>query len=145
MRKWALRGGLLAILLGLSGFWVLSGFSFGGTRVYDLNGANPQSERESQSWRYRVGQVILPLIYSHDTRYAPLYKEEVFRSVPMGASEADIRALLGEPLSKSRTSRGHELWHYSVAGPKTQDFQLRILEFGEDGRLQGRHAEFYVD
>lgn len=145
MRRWLLRLALAAVVLTVSGYWVLSGFSFTGTHVYDLNDPNPESEQTRNSWRYRLSQRLLPLLYNHDTRYAPGYKEEVFQTLRSPASQDEVHALLGQPLAKRRLADGRWMWHYSEPGPKTQDFVLRILEFGADGRLLKRHAEFYVD
>jgi hypothetical protein len=145
MRKWAVGTSLVVALLAGSGYWMLSGFTFGGTFAYDLNGPNPASERTKQSWRYRVGQVILPLVYDHDTRYSTGYKEASFQSLKMGVSQGDVRALLGEPLKKYQLEDGHWMWHYSEHGPKSKDYLVRTLEFGSDEHLLRKGAEFYVD
>lgn len=145
VRKWAVMIGLVLVVLAGSGYWMLSGFAFGGTFTYDLNGPNPASERAKDSWRYRLGQVILPLVYDHDTRYGSGYKEANFQSLKVGASETEARALLGEPLKKYELEGGRWMWHYSEHGPKSRDFLVRTLEFGSDQRLIRKSAEFYVD
>lgn len=145
VRKWAWRTGLALVALAASVYWVLSGFSYGGTFTYDLNGPNPDSERARQSWRYRVGQAILPLVYAHDTHYSPGYKEESFQSLKPGTSQGEVRSLLGEPLKKYQLEDGHWMWHYSQHGPKSKDYFVRTLEFGTDERLLRKGADFYVD
>ena len=131
------------LLAGLVGYWVLSGFSIGGTMTYDLVASGPS--HPGQSWRHKAGQLLLPWLYSHDTRYAPLYPEEAFRAVRAGATEEEIRTALGDPLDRTRLEDGRILWHYTKPGPQTQDFLVRIVEFDAARRVLRTHAEFYVD
>ncbi len=145
MKKLALTAVIVALLLLGSGYYVLSGFSFGGTMVYDLNGPNPPSERTKESWRYRLGQTILPLIYEQDTRYSAGYRDEVFRALTVGTSEGEVRRLLGEPLTTYRLDDGRSVWHYSQRGSKSKNFYVRVLEFDTGDRLLAKGAEFYVD
>jgi outer membrane protein assembly factor BamE (lipoprotein component of BamABCDE complex) len=132
------------MLVGIVGYWVLSGFSMGGTMTYDLTASAP-SQYPRQSWRRKAAQLLLPLLYSHDTRYAALYREEAFRSVRPGVTEEEIRTALGDPLEKTRLEDGRFMWHYTKPGPKTQDFLVRIVEFDAARRVLRIHAEFYVD
>jgi len=144
MRKKLVWTATATMVAGFVGYWVLSGFSMGGTMTYDLMASGASSDR-SRSWRYRAGQVLLPLLYSHDTQYGALYREEAFRAVKPGATEDEIRTALGEPLDKSRLEDGRSMWHYTKPGPKTQDFLVRIVEFDAARRVLRTRAEFYVD
>jgi len=131
------------IVLGIAAYWILSGFTLKRNDVYDLNGSGSQSAQTS--WRFRAGQVLLPLLYSHDTHYAPRYDEQVFRNLTIGMRQTDVRALLGEPLRKYQLADGRSIWHYSEHGPKSQDYLVRLVEFTPEGRLTRKTAEFYVD
>lgn len=145
MRKklvWTTTGTIL--LAGIIGYWILSGFSMGRTMTYGLM-ASGASQHPGQSWRHKARQLLLPLLYSHDTQYAALYREEAFRAVKPGATEEEIRTALGDPLDKTRLEDGRFMWHYTEPGPKTQDFLVRIVEFDAARRVLRTHAEFYVD
>ena len=133
----------MILLAAIGGYWGLSGFSMRGTITDDLI-ASGLPQDPGRSWRHKAGQLLLPLLYSHDTQYAAHYREEAFRAVQAGATEEEIRIALGEPLDKTRLEDGRVMWHYTKRGPKTQDFLVRIVEFGATRRVMRTHAEFYV-
>src|SRR5690349_15453401 len=116
------------VLAGIVGYWFLSGVSREGKMTHDPMAAIP-SQHPGESWRYKAGQLLLPLFYSHDTQYAVRYREEAFRAVRPGATEEEIRTALGDPLDTRRLDDGRFMWYYTRPGPKTGDFWVRIVEF----------------
>jgi hypothetical protein len=128
----------------LAAYWMLSGLPSGRAITYDLSAPESSGDRPP-TWRQRVGAYLLPLLYSHDTQYAPLYQEAVFRGVIRGQNKEEVRTALGEPLEKTRLEDGRTLWHYTKPGVKTQDFLVRIVEFDAADRVLRTHAEFYID
>lgn len=144
MRRKVVWTATATMVMGILGYWVLSGFSIGGTMTYDLMASGPSPDR-TQSWRFKAGQALLSLLYSHDTQYGALYREEAFRAVKPGATEDEIRTALGEPFYERRLDGGRSIWHYTKPGPKTQDFLVRIVEFDAARRVARTRAEFYVD
>lgn len=112
--------------------------------TYDLKGSSP-SQHPGQSWRHKASQLLLPLLYSHDTQYAARYREGAFRALRPGGTEEDVRAALGDPLDETKLEDGRIMWHFTKPGPKTRDFFLRIVEFDPAKRVVRTHAEFYVD
>jgi hypothetical protein len=133
-----------AIVMGAVIYHALSSVAMTGTMSYDLVASAPSAD-QNRSWLYRVGQLILPLLYSHDTQYGSQYREEVFGAVRPGATEDEIRTSLGEPVHTRRLEDGRSMWHYTEPGPKTQDFFVRIVEFDSAGRVLRTRSEFYVD
>lgn len=132
-----------AALVLIGSYWTLSGFAMSGTDTYDLMA--PRQTDANRSWRHKVGEVLLPILYSHDTQYASGFREEAFRAIKVSASQADVRAAIGDPLEKRQLDDGRSMWSYSKHGPKTEDYLLRIVEFDAAGHVLRKHAEFYVD
>lgn len=141
----------------------LTGIACSGAYVYDLNskgegssspapaagGASPApspaASPQSSSLKEAVGDAVLPLLDGHDTEYASGFKEEVFRSIPIGSSQEEVKRELGEPLSRKTFADGNTCWYYSRHGKKSKSYHIRVLEFGPDDRLAARRAKFYVD
>lgn len=137
---------VVVILIG-SAALVLSGYTFSGEQVYDLNDARPATglNRVKRAVLGSAMQVILPIIYDEKTRYAPGYREEAFRSLKPGMSEEEVRKLLGEPLSRRTIPDGRTVLYYSEQATPTDNYLMRNLVFDDQGRLLERRAEFYVD
>jgi hypothetical protein len=147
----ARRRSVLIVALSLSALaltiWFLGcggEFCTSATIVDNLSHPRP-SERQKRSWRYSLGQAILPVIHPEDTQYASGYAEKAFASLKIGTSQSDVRTVLGEPLSTQLFSDRHTVWYYSQPGHKSKNYFVRALEFGQDGNLVQRHAEFYLD
>lgn len=69
--------------------------------------ASPAGDRAAGGdWLAAVGELILPLIEEHDSKYAPGYREEVFRALALGATGAGVARLLGRPLLTKQFSDG---------------------------------------
>jgi hypothetical protein len=63
-----------------------------------------------------------------------------FRSVPLGASEAQVRADLGPPIRESETRRGGECLYYAREGEGLFDINDFKLCF-RDGALESKSAD----
>lgn len=86
------------------------------------------------------GIMLLP-----DTEYAPGYSNWRFLQVREGMSAAEVRALLGEPLSvnEMQSATGGKVWIYSRS-PHDTHFRCRVLVF-HGSVVTEVHTEFYVD
>lgn len=120
-----------------------------GRYEYSLTGekkqTSPAEDRAAGgSWLTAVGERILPLIEKHDTKYAPGYREEVFRTLEPGATESEVVLLLGRPLLTKQFSDGNTCWYYTRHGERFASYFVRILEFDRRGVLIARRHYFYV-
>src|SRR5262245_15246690 len=93
----------------------------------------------------RLVDPILPLFLEEQTTYPPGFREESFRSLSAGMTEMDVRQALGAPLSDRMLADGRRILYYSEQATPTANYFLRLVVFDGQGRLQERHAEFYVD
>lgn len=92
-----------------------------------------------------LAEVVLPLIMDERTRYASGYREEAFRAVKRGASEATVRAQLGEPLARHSFPDGETVWYYSQQATGTDNYHLRNVVLDRRGTVMRKVSEFYVD
>jgi len=107
--------------------------------------ASPAGDRAvGDGWLAAVGERILPLIEKHDTKYAPGYREEVFRELELGATESEVARLLGQPLLTKKFPDGHTCWYYTRHGQRFASYFVRILEFDQRSVLVARRHYFYV-
>lgn len=130
--------------------WALALLSCGSRSEYDLEpqGQSPpaaSAESTDGSLRAALGEMLLPLVESHDTQYAPGFREEVFRSLRLGSREAEVRDLLGEPLLSRDFPDGGRYWYYSRQGDRSPNYFVRALVFDRNGALLARRRYFYVD
>lgn len=88
------------------------------------------------------GEVFLK-VFGEDTQFAPGYSDQKFRSLQVGASAAEVRSKLGDPLEAVSTARGGAFWFYSRS-PTSTHYRLRAIHI-EDERVQEVIAELYVD
>lgn len=144
-----LRGIQLAVLFGLAlGFITLAAcegrFEHQLTPEPDSPEA-PQAEQARESWRAALAELVLPLIEEHDTQYAQGFKEDVFRSLKIGSSQAEVIGLLGPPLSAKICSKGSTCWYYSRPGPRSENYYVRVLVFAHGGGLAAKLHSFYLD
>ncbi len=95
-------------------------------------------------WRSRLEEALLPHLTQHDTQYPLGYREEAFRTLKLGTTEAEIQRLLGPPFSTQSFPGDTACWYYSRPG-KHKDYFVRVLEFDREGRLLFRHHTFYLD
>ena len=107
--------------------------------------SSPDGDRSiGGDWLAAVGERILPLIEKHDTKYAPGYREEVFRALTLGDTEAEVARLLGRPLLTKQFSDGTTCWYYTRRGERFTSYFVRVLEFDQRGILIARRRYFYV-
>ena len=137
------RGGLsvllvLIVVAMLPGMWLLEAAN----RSHDDRGTN---SRWTEALKATVAEIILPLIMDERTTYAPTYREEAFRAVKRGASEATVRAQLGEPLARRSFPDGETIWYYSQQATGTDNYHLRNVVFDSRGAVVRKVSEFYVD
>jgi hypothetical protein len=131
----------------LTVFWVLT-VSCSGTVVYDLNDrakAEPPRPVQNSGWKEALGEAVLPLISDHDTEYAPGFSERSFQALEMGIAQDVVKRKIGDPLLTKTFADGRVYWYYSRHGKSSKSFLTRILIFRDDGRLEARLAEFYMD
>lgn len=95
-------------------------------------------------WLSSMGEVIFPLIEKHDTEYAIGYREEVFRTIDLGASEARVFQRLGPPLLVRHFSDGSTYWYYTRHGKRLPSYFVRILGFDQKRSLIARYHYFYI-
>jgi outer membrane protein assembly factor BamE (lipoprotein component of BamABCDE complex) len=77
------------------------------------------------------------------THYAQGYSDNQFRRVRSGMREAEVFALLGEPLSRYPVRGERTGWLYSERGGDG-DYRVRVIIFRE-GEVTERISEYYVD
>lgn len=96
-------------------------------------------------WADGLGELVLPFLDGGgDTAYAPGFREDAFRSLPVGADLATAHRAVGAPLDQSRYG-GETYWYYSRHGPRSKSYFLRILIFDQTEHLTHKLAYFYVD
>jgi hypothetical protein len=82
---------------------------------------------------------------NESTHYAEGYSDRQFRRVRLGMRDAEVFALLGEPLSRYpiQGKDGCIGWRYSEPGGDG-DYRVRVILF-EEGKAKKRIGEYYVD
>ena len=87
---------------------------------------------------------LLSLGAEEDTEYAAGYSDKAFRNVRSGMTEANVLALLGEPLEKSpRRPDGTEGWRYARS-PSDASYRVRVIRLRHGIVTSVRH-HFYYD
>jgi hypothetical protein len=116
------------------------------TEVAGVRAAGEQTPPQAVSggWLEAIGERVLPLIEKHDTEFAPRYREEVFRKIPLGIAEAEVTRLLGPPLQTKQFFDGTTCWYYTRHGERFASYFVRILEFDQKGILIARRHYFYA-
>lgn len=138
-RRRGLHALLVVIVVAmLPGAWLLQAAN----RSHDDRGTN---SRWMEALKETVAEIVLPLIMDERTRYAPAYREEAFRAVKRGASEAAVLGQLGEPLARHSFPDGETVWYYSQQVTGTDNYHLRNVVFDSRGVVVRKVAEFYVD
>jgi hypothetical protein len=124
--------------------------------------------------RHPVTNLLLGLLVPDDTRYAARFSDSAFRRIEVGIREAEVVALLGEPLA-TRTFRGsalvdatgalansgdepredpgpgasgeslEKIWFYSMPGVHHDSFHVRVVRTSGDGHVTSTSSWFYVD
>ncbi|MCP3058554.1 hypothetical protein LXT21_07205 [Myxococcus sp. K38C18041901] len=80
-----------------------------------------------------------------DTVYSPKYSDRGFRAVSPSMSEEEVRALLGEPMDIKELSTGSGVgWSFSRSASKN-NYRIRTIRFGSDGRVFAKTADFWMD
>lgn len=89
---------------------------------------------------------LLTLAFGDDgTVYAPGYSESAFRSIRLGMTTEQVKAILGAPLAEGKDENGAPvIWRYS-ASPRKGNYHYRGVRFDAKGNVVERIAEFYVD
>lgn len=132
---------MFSALLMLFGVLILSG-------AWLVTASTRDNGRVTWNWselRATAGDMILPLIVDEHTRYAAGYREESFRALRLGASEATALSQLGEPLARRSFADGRTIWYYSEQATGTDNYLQRNLTFDSRGKLVRKYSRFYVD
>jgi len=97
-----------------------------------------------RAFRERIEEGFGPLLDQPQTRFAPLFREEVFRALDMGSTQSQVLMALGSPLSRRYCSGGTVCWDYSTAAASDASHYVRVLVFDGSGRLVRRHMGFVL-
>lgn len=97
-----------------------------------------------RSFRERIEEGFGPLLDQPQTRVAPAFREEVFRSLDWGTTQSQVRKALGPPLGRRDCSDGTVCWDYSTAAASDASHFVRVLVFDSSGRLMRRHMGFVL-
>lgn len=97
-----------------------------------------------RSLKERIEESLGPLLDDPQTSFAPSLREEVFRSLHIGSTQAQVLAALGPPLSRRNCSAGTVCWDYSTAAASDSSHFVRVLVFDGSGRLMHRHMGFVL-
>jgi hypothetical protein len=141
MQVEGLRRRMLSVVLVLFVVLILSG-------TWLITASTRDNGRVTWSWtelRATAGDMILPFFLDEHTRYAAGYREENFRALKLGASEATAQSQLGEPLARRSFADGRTIWYYSEQATGTDNYLQRNLTFDSRGRLVRKYSRFYVD
>lgn len=95
-----------------------------------------------RSFRERIEEGFGPLLDRPQTRFAPGFREEVFRALPLGATESQVLKALGPPLDRRDCAYGTVCWDYSFPAAIDASFFPRVLRFDRSGRLSDRIMGF---
>ena len=87
--------------------------------------------------------MLLPLLFTDTTDYAPGYTHRAFASLRRGDPRDLVERRLGPPLECRSRGAGEETCWYSTS-PSDSHFRSRVVHYGE-GRVNRLHSEFYVD
>lgn len=120
----------------------------GGTTTYDLGHYDARAEKrakpESSGFKDRLSELVLPYLADDDTAYAPGFTESAFRRIRPGYSQAQVIALLGNPLG-SRDYEGFTYWYYSQHGRRSKSFFLRLVGFDASHHVVATEHTFLLD
>jgi hypothetical protein len=97
-----------------------------------------------RSFREAMEEGFGPLLDQPQTRFAPAFREEVFRSFDMGSTQPQILKALGPPLGRRYCSDKTVCWDYSTAASSDASHFVRALIFDSSGRLVHRHMGFVL-
>jgi len=89
-------------------------------------------------WAYSHSESYCSIWPSIDTEFAENYNENNFKKVKSGMAKSKVIELLGEPLEKSISKTGVEVWSYS------QDKGARFYDFAWLGRFVEFEGEIVV-
>lgn len=87
--------------------------------------------------------VLAPVV---NTEYAPGFSEEAFAAVQIGDTEAEVLALLGEPLERNTNSQDPSYLYlrYSRARGRSDTHRARVIQL-RNGRVTRIWHEVYYD
>lgn len=109
----------------------------------------PSDDRREK--RVVLAALVVALLISCRTEesVAPGFTEEKFLALPVGVSQRDVVAVLGEPLERwnhwnSRGAWDAAYWSYRKRTSAGAEHHA-VLVFTPDGRLTNRDLNWYVD
>jgi hypothetical protein len=97
-----------------------------------------------RSFREIIEEGFGPLLDQPQTRFAPAFREEVFRSLDKGATQHQVLKALGPPLSRRYCSDKTVCWDYSTAAASDTSHFVRVLIFDSSGHLVQRRMGFVL-
>lgn len=94
-----------------------------------------------------VQDLVLDLLLTDDTLYAPGYTDEQFNAIEVGMTEAEVLRRLGPPLDEPYHPQAAEDRDTGMRWTRSahdSNYKCRVVIF-RDGRVSEKHAEFYID
>lgn len=91
--------------------------------------------------------ILSALIEGDDTHYASGYSEDIFKTIQRDMTEAEVFALLGEPLKRwpvregTNDARVNMIWTNS---PNSNSYRYRMIQF-HNGKVIDKIAYYYWD
>jgi len=96
----------------------------------------------------RAQDLVLDLLLTDDTLYAPGYTDDHFNRIEVGMTEAEVLRRLGPPIDHPyHPTVAGESWDTGMRWTRSahdSNYKCRVVIF-RAGRVSEKHAEFYVD
>ena len=99
---------------------------------------------EGRSISEALEELVLPLVETPHTRFAPSLQERSFLALHYGATEGEVLGLMGAPLNKRVCPGSTSCWDYSLGSYPDASHHVRVLVFNHQGRLIKRHSGFVL-
>jgi hypothetical protein len=97
-----------------------------------------------RSSRETLEESLGPLLDRPHTKFAPGFREDRFRSLPLGCTESQVLRALGPPLGTRFCPDQMICWDYSGAAASDASYFPRVLVFDDSRRLVHRHMGFVL-
>ena len=94
----------------------------------------------------RLLELLFTTFTKEDTVYAVDYSEKKFDTIRKNMSDREVISLLGNPLDKKKLPEDKkEIWYYSRAGKKYDNYFVRLVYFDESKHVIKTVKEYYLD
>ena len=86
--------------------------------------------------------VILPVLFSDTTNYAPGFQEQAFDEICIGDDKDEVLKVLGNPLQQD-VRDGLERWRFTESRADSH-YRMRQITF-ENGIVVSKQSYYYID